>query len=86
VDLESLLKIWYAKENKKLYTFSIHKQILDRSEENVTVIFVLYLRIAYTIIDPSVWTNPFIRWHSIISTGLDMDQEQHIDHGFYDSI
>lgn len=39
-----------------------------------------YIRIADSIIDPSVTPDPLVHRHCVISTSLHMNQEQHVYH------
>ena len=48
--------------------------------------FQEYLRDALSAVHPSVGTDAFIYWHSIIPTCLDVDQEEHVCHGFDNSV
>lgn len=45
----------------------------------------LYLRIADSVVDPSVTADSFIHRHRVIPTGFHMNQEQHVNHSLNNS-
>lgn len=49
------------------------KCIFNKNQQN-------YIRIADSIIDPSVTADSLVHRHCVISTSLHMNQEEHVDH------